>query len=284
MFTHFKPRSIKIKGQQYSIDQPKVMGILNTTSDSFFDGGKYHTTDSALRHVETMLKEGADLIDVGGQSTRPGADMVGADEELRRTIPVISAIARQFPDALISIDTFRAVVALEAVQAGACIVNDISAGDDDADMIETVAKLQVPYIAMHKQGHAKTMQLDPQYGDVSSEVYTYLEERLARFREAGIRDVVLDPGFGFGKTLKHNYSLMRDLAQLHALNCPLLVGVSRKSMVCKLLKVDPRDALNGSTVLHTVALLQGAHILRVHDVRESVEAVKIVGKLNEGGI
>lgn len=279
MFTHFKSCTLQIRGEAYLIDRPKVMGILNTTLNSFFDGGKYHTMDTALARVEMMLKEGADMIDVGGQSSRPGADMIHEDEELSRTIPVIAAISQRFPGILISIDTFRAGVAKQAIAAGAAIVNDISAGDDDVEMFETVAALGVPYIAMHKQGTPKTMQQDPQYADVTQEIMHYLKQKNELCQSMGIRDVIIDPGFGFGKTLEHNYRLMKDLNLFHELNCPLLVGVSRKSMVCKLLRLDPKDALNGSTVLHTVALLQGAHILRVHDVKEAVEAVKICGTL-----
>jgi dihydropteroate synthase len=279
MFTHFKSHTLKIRGAEYRIDRPQVMGILNTTHDSFFDGGKYHTTDSALSRVEMMLKEGADMIDIGGQSSRPGADMISADEEKQRTMPIIEALIRRFPELLISIDTFRASVALHAVQAGASIVNDISAGDDDVDMIQTVARLQVPYIAMHKQGNSKTMQVDPQYEDVTGEVMSYLKLKNELYLSQGIHDVILDPGFGFGKTVAHNYRLMYDLHRFHELNCPILVGISRKSMVCKVLKVNPEKALNGSTVLHTVSLLQGAHILRVHDVKEAVEAVKICSQL-----
>jgi dihydropteroate synthase len=279
MFTHFKSYSLKIKGQPYPIDRPKVMGILNTTHDSFFDGGKYHTTDSALYRVEVMLNEGADMIDIGGQSSRPGADMISEQAEIDRTVPVIAAIAKRFPDAVLSIDTFRAEVARQAVEVGVHIINDISAGEDDEKMLKTVSELQVPYIAMHKQGSTKTMQVDPQYTDVSHDILNYFTKKTELFKSMGIEDIILDPGFGFGKTLEHNYRLMHDLPLFHTFNRPILVGVSRKSMVCKLLKVNPENALNGSTVLHTVALLQGAHIIRVHDVKEAVEAVKIVGQL-----
>ncbi len=279
MLTHFKSYSIKLNGRLYTIDQPKVMGILNTTHDSFFDGGKYHTIDSALSRVEVMLEEGADMIDVGGQSTRPGADMITLSEELQRTVPVIEAIHRRFPDLIISIDTFKADVARKAVEAGAGIINDVSAGDDDVEMLNTVAELQVPYIAMHKQGNPKTMQQDPQYKDVLLDILEYFSQKTELFRSMGIQNVIIDPGFGFGKTVEHNYRLMKNLKLFHSFERPVLVGVSRKSMICKLLKVDPKDALNGSTVLHTIALLQGAHIIRVHDVKEAREAVKIVQQL-----
>ena len=275
MFAEYKPYSLKIKNKPFAPDGPVVMGILNTTEDSFFDGGKYHTTDQALFRCEAMLNQGAAIIDIGGQSTRPGAEMQSTDEELRRTVPIIAAIAARFPEALISIDTFRASVARQAIEAGACMVNDVSAGEDDADMLQTVAGMQVPYIAMHKQGIPKTMQDNPQYRDVCSEVINYLDQRLALMNRMGINDVILDPGFGFGKTLEHNYSLLKHLNLFHTLNRPLLIGVSRKSMVCKLLKTNPEHALNGSTALHMLALMQGAHILRVHDVKEAVECVRI---------
>ncbi len=276
MFTHFKSYSIKIRDRQLTIDRPLVMGILNTTSDSFFDGGKYPTIDSALARTEQMLKQGAGIIDVGGQSSRPGADMISASEETQRTVPIIAAIHQRFPEAIISIDTSRAEVAETAVQAGASIINDISAGEDDEKMLKTVSALKVPYIAMHKQGSPKTMQVDPQYDDVSLDIFRYLQKKTTLYQSLGIENVIIDPGFGFGKTLEHNYKLMNDLGLFHTLDRPILVGVSRKSMVCKLLKVDSKDALNGSTVLHTIALMKGAHILRVHDVKEAVETIRIV--------
>lgn len=281
MLTDFKPYSLKIRGSLLQLDQPWVMGILNTTDDSFYDGGKYHTIENALHQAEKMLSEGANIIDIGGQSTRPGAVMTHLDEELRRTIPVVEAIIKRFPEAILSIDTFRAEVAKGAVEAGAGIVNDISAGDHDPEMMNIVAKLGVPYIAMHKQGDPATMQVDPQYSDVVQDILLYLKGKTDALRDKGIHDVIIDPGFGFGKNLEHNYKLMKHLQLFHTLNYPLLVGVSRKSMICKLLKVNPDKALNGSTALHTIALLKGAHILRVHDVKEAVEVVKICGYYRE---
>lgn len=281
MLTDFKPYSLKIRGRLYQVDQPWVMGILNTSNDSFYDGGKYHTTDTALRQAEKMLNEGARIIDVGGQSTRPGAVMTGTEEELGRTISIVDAIARRFPEAVISIDTFRAEVAKRAVEAGAGIVNDISAGDDDPGMMDTVATLGVPYIAMHKLGDPATMQVNPQYEDVAQDILLYLKRKTDMLRDKGVHDIIIDPGFGFGKNLEHNYTLMKQLQLFHTLNCPLMVGVSRKSLICKLLKVNPGSALNGSTALHTIALLKGAHILRVHDVKEAMEVVKIVSYYRE---
>ena len=283
MLSHFKSYSIKVNDKLFLLDRPRVMGILNTTNDSFYDGSKYHTIDSALYHVETMITEGADIIDIGGQSSRPGADMISPDEELKRTVPVVEAVKKRFPDTPVSIDTFRAVVARANIEAGAGIINDISAGEDDAEMLHTVARLRVPYIAMHKQGQPKTMQINPQYEDVTHTILDYFRDKIKLFQSHGLTDLIIDPGFGFGKTLAHNYSLMNELELFHELGCPLLIGVSRKSMVCKLLKVDPKDALNGSTVLHTVALLKGAHILRVHDVKEAVQAIRIVEQFRMPG-
>jgi dihydropteroate synthase len=279
MFAEYKPYSLKIKNINYSITRPQVMGILNTTDDSFYDGGKYHTIDKALFRCEDMLHEGADIIDIGGQSTRPGADIITENEEIRRTAPVIDAIIKRFPDCIISIDTFRAGVANHAIRAGAAIINDVSAGDDDEDMIKTVSRLQVPYIAMHKKGLPKTMQDQPHYENVLQEVKSYLENKVRLYRDAGIEDVVLDPGFGFGKTLDDNYHLLKHLDTFHTLNCPILVGVSRKSMVWKLLSSEPSKALNGSTALHMLALAKGAHFLRVHDVKEAVDCVKIAEEM-----
>ncbi len=283
MLSHFKSYSIKVNDKLFLLDRPRVMGILNTTNDSFYDGSKYHTIDSALYRVETMINEGADIIDIGGQSSRPGADMIGPDEELKRTVPVVEAVKKRFPDTPVSIDTFRAVVARANIEAGAGIINDISAGEDDAEMLHTVAKLCVPYIAMHKQGQPKTMQINPQYEDVTHTILDYFRDKIKLFQSHGLTDLIIDPGFGFGKTLTHNYTLMGELELFHELDYPLLIGVSRKSMVCKLLKVDPKDALNGSTVLHTVALLKGAHILRVHDVKEAVQAIRIVEQFRMPG-
>lgn len=279
MFAEYKPYSLKIKNIPYSITRPQVMGILNTTDDSFYDGGKYHTIDKALFRCEDMLHEGANIIDIGGQSTRPGADLITENEEIRRTAPVIDAIIKRFPDCIVSIDTFRAAVANHAVRAGAAIINDVSAGDDDEDMVKTVSRLQVPYIAMHKKGLPKTMQDQPHYENVLQEVKLYLENKVKLYQNAGIEDIVLDPGFGFGKTLDDNYQLLKHLETFHTLNCPLLVGVSRKSMVWKLLSTEPSKALNGSTALHMLALAKGAHILRVHDVKEAVECVKIAEEM-----
>lgn len=256
-----------------------IMGILNTTSDSFFDGGKYHTIETALRRCEQMMTDGADIIDIGGQSTRPGALLINTESELERTIPVIEAIIKRFPETIISIDTFRARVAGAAVETGAKIINDVSAGEDDPDMIELVARLQVPFIAMHKKGKPQDMQNNPEYGNVVKELLSYFDNKIAQLELAGIKDIILDPGFGFGKTLEHNYSIMKHLGNFHQFSRPLLVGISRKTMIWKLLKTNPEGALNGTSALNTIALMAGAHILRVHDVREAVECRSIIEAL-----
>ncbi len=257
-----------------------VMGILNTTNDSFFDGGKYHTIDLALRQCEKMLLEGAEIIDLGGQSTRPGADIIDLETELNRTVPVIKAISERWPECIISIDTYRAEVARRCVDNGAQIVNDVSAGDDDKDMLPFIAKSGVSYIAMHKKGRPKTMQDNPEYSDVVGEVKSYFQNKISEIESLGHRDIIVDPGFGFGKTLKNNYEIMNRLEEFKEFGKPILVGISRKSMVWKLLETEPKHALNGTSALNTIALLKGAHILRVHDVRQAKECIKIVEALN----
>ncbi len=268
--------SINCKGTLLSLKIPVVMGILNTTPDSFYDGGKFNSIEHALYQTEKMLNDGASIIDIGGYSSRPGAKTVDIEEELNRVIPVIEKIHKNFPNAILSIDTFRAKVAKNAIDAGASIVNDISAGDDDPEMIATVGSLGVPYIAMHKQGTPKTMQQNPNYSNVTTEVLDYFIKKIPLYRAAGINDVIIDPGFGFGKNLEHNYSLLKNLAAFKMLDYSILVGVSRKRMINEVLNISEKDALNGTTVINTIALMNGANILRVHDVKEAVEAMKIV--------
>jgi dihydropteroate synthase len=268
--------TINCRGQLVSLSTPKVMGILNLTPDSFFDGGKFNGVDNALHQTERMLNEGAAFIDVGGMSSRPGAAIISEEEELQRVVPVVQQMVKRFPDILISVDTIRARVAKETVEAGAVIVNDISAGRFDQAMLETVAALRAPFIAMHMQGLPANMQQNPVYENVVTEVTDFFVERINACRAAGIKDVILDPGFGFGKTVEHNYTLLRNLSYFQHLNCPLLVGVSRKSMITKVLNIKAADALNGTTALNTLALLNGAHILRVHDVKEAAEVVRLV--------
>lgn len=272
-------QSIHIKGTVFSLETPRVMGILNVTPDSFSDGGKYRSVDAALLQAKKMIAEGVDIIDVGGYSSRPGAAEVSIHEELDRVIPVLERLSIEL-DVVLSIDTFRAVVAKQAIEAGAHIVNDISAGDDDVTMIPTVAELGVPYIAMHKKGLPQSMQDNPQYGDVVAEVYDYLKQKKKQCVDAGIHDVILDLGYGFGKTLEHNYELLRRLTEFQEIGAPILTGVSRKSMVFRALGVNASEALNGTTFLHAYALQGGSSILRVHDVKEAVECVKLWKRVN----
>ncbi|HTJ12903.1 MAG TPA: dihydropteroate synthase [Dinghuibacter sp.] len=278
--------TLDCKGVLAGLDRPRVMGILNATDDSFFAASRVRVnTERASAPVDLagrMLEEGADFLDVGGQSTRPGSRALSAAEETDRVLPVIEAIVRHYPAALVSVDTYHSGVARAAVRAGAAMVNDISAGLFDPSMLSTVAALRVPYIAMHMQGTPQTMQADPHYGDVALEVCDFLADAAHRAVAAGIHDVVLDPGFGFGKTLSHNYTLLSELDRLSVLGRPLLVGVSRKSMIYKTLGVTPEAALNGTTALHMAALLKGAHILRVHDVAPAVEVVRLWEALGGG--
>lgn len=252
------------------------MGILNVTPDSFYDGGKYHGEKELLLQAEKMLSEGAAILDVGGVSTRPGAQEVTEKEELNRILPVLRNLAKAFPDVILSIDTYRSVVGKAAVAEGASIINDISAGALDEKLFEAVASLKVPYILMHMQGTPATMHSNPQYQDVTREVADFFIEKLDMLRQAGVQDIVLDPGFGFGKTVEHNYTLLRELADFNVFGLPVLAGISRKSMVCKPLKVNPDKALNGTTALHSLALLNGANILRVHDVKEVKEVIQLM--------
>ncbi len=260
------------------------MGILNTTPDSFYSGSRVRSVDAALQQAEQMLNEGAAILDIGGASTRPGAEEVLAEEELQRVLPVVEAVRRHFPEAIVSIDTWRATVAREALEAGASMVNDVSAGRWDEALLPVVAQYRCPYILMHAQGKPQTMQVAPLYSEVVQEVLDFFIQKIAHLQTLGIYDIAIDPGFGFGKTLEHNYALLQHLATFEAvLQRPILVGVSRKSMVCRLLGVKPEAALNGTTALHVLALLQGARVLRVHDVREAIEAIRIIEAYQASG-
>lgn len=272
--------SINIKDTILKLEPALVMGILNITKDSFYDGGRYNQVDAAIERAMQMVDEGAGIIDVGGYSSRPGADEMSISEEIDRVVPVIEALVKELRVPL-SIDTFRASVAKAAIAAGAHVVNDISAGEDDMDMLATVASLQVPYIAMHKQGTPKTMQLNPVYEDVVTEVYEYFLNRIRTYNAAGVKQVILDPGFGFGKTVAHNYELLNNLQLFKNFNLPILAGISRKSMINKVLGVKAKDALNGTTFLHAFCLQKGAHILRVHDVKEAVQAIQLYQELQK---
>lgn len=271
--------NISCKGKLIDLTIPKIMGILNLTPDSFYDGGLYNNTDRALAQTEKMLLEGATFIDVGGASSKPGAVEISADEELARVLPVIEEIHKTFPETLISIDTYRSDVAKQAVAAGAAMVNDISGGNLDAKMLKTVGALGVPYVAMHMQGTPQNMQDKPSYDTILTEIRLFFAAKIDAAHKAGIHDIIIDPGFGFGKTLEHNYSLLKNISSIQMDGIPMLIGVSRKSMIHKLLQIEVGDALNGTSVLNTVALQQGAHILRVHDVKEAHQAVQLIEKL-----
>lgn len=272
--------TINCKGRLIDLATPKVMGILNITPDSFFDGGKYKTDAEILSRAQKILSEGAAFIDVGGYSSRPGADFVTEAEETQRLLPVIDLVLREFPDALLSVDTFRSAVAKACVEGGAAIVNDISAGLLDARMLETVARLKVPYIMMHMRGEPRTMQQFTDYQDLLKEILFYFSQRIQKARSFGISDIIVDPGFGFSKTLPQNYELLHNLELLKMTGLPILAGISRKSMIYRLLGTKAEDALNGTTVLNTIALTKGASILRVHDVKEAVECVRIFNQFS----
>ncbi len=266
--------TINCKGKLLNCSKPLVMGILNVTPDSFSDGGIFLGLDAALQQAEKMLCEGASIIDVGGMSTRPNADVIDEKEELKRVLPVVNALVRKFPDAVISIDTVRAEVAKQCVEEGAAIVNDVSAGNFDAEMISTVALLQAPYIIMHNAGIPANA-TKPNYSNVVLDVFDFLQNKIAQCKATGIADVMVDVGFGFGKSLEENFALLNELEVFRLLEAPMLVGVSRKSMITKTLNIDAASSQNGTTALNTIALIKGAKILRVHDVKNAVEAVDL---------
>lgn len=272
--------TINCNGEIIDLSTPKVMGILNVTPDSFFDGGHYTNNREVLQRVEQMLTDGATFIDVGGYSSKPNAAAVTVQEEKARTIPVVASIVQHFPEAIVSIDTFRSDVAQLCLDQGAAIVNDISAGLLDPLMLKIVANYQVPYIMMHMKGTPQTMSALAQYDDLVKEILFYFSERIAAARSLGISDLIVDPGFGFAKTIDQNFELLRHLDIFKNLDLPILAGVSRKSMIHKTLQIKPEEALNGTTVLNTLALEKGAAILRVHDVKEAVETIKLWQKVS----
>ena len=273
--------TLNCKGRLLVVDKPLVMGIINTTPDSFFGGSRFNGVNEIVAEVENMLNDGADIIDIGGQSTRPGSELISADEEIKRVIPAIKAIAEKFPKAFISIDTFYSRVALASIEAGATIVNDISAGSMDRGMIDTVAQLKVPYILMHMKGTPQTMQQNVVYENVTREVLDFFIAKTNELKKAGVLDIIIDPGFGFGKTIDHNFELLKNLSVFKMLDKPVLVGISRKSTIYKTLGISVSDALNGTTVLNTIGLMNGASILRVHDVKEAKEAVSLFSVMNK---
>jgi len=273
--------TININGTLLDLSTPKIMGILNITPDSFYDGGEFNSDKKILNQVEKMIIEGVDIIDIGGYSSRPGAKEVNINDEISRVIPTIELIKNKFIDTIISIDTFRSEVAKKAINSGASIINDISAGDLDSNMFNCVAELKVPYIMMHMKGTPNSMQKNPTYQNVINEIVENLSKKLFSAKKAGIVDVIIDPGFGFGKTLDHNYCILNNLSFFKELDCPILVGISRKSMVYKLIKKNPENSLNGTTCLNTISILNGAKILRVHDVKEAKEVITLTNFLNK---
>ncbi|THD66427.1 dihydropteroate synthase [Robertkochia marina] len=271
--------TINCKGTLVNLSSPKVMGILNVTPDSFYDGGRYNDETALLQQAEQMLEDGADFIDVGGYSSRPGADDIAEEEELRRTVEATTLILKNFPDALISIDTFRAKVAKENIGAGAAIINDISGGTLDENMIPLAGQLAVPYIMMHMKGTPQNMKQMATYDDLLKEITFFFSQQIAKARDHKVNDVIIDPGFGFAKNIEQNFTLLQHLDHLSILDKPILAGVSRKSMIYKTLGISPDEALNGTTVLNTLCLQKGANILRVHDVKEAVQCVNLFGRM-----
>ncbi|WP_316768802.1 dihydropteroate synthase [Pedobacter frigiditerrae] len=271
--------TLNSKGKLIDLSTPVVMAILNITPDSFYGNSRISNIDEALKTTERFINEGAKFIDIGAYSSRPGAADVSEDEELQRLISIVEAIAKEFPESLISIDTFRAKVAEESINAGAHMINDISAGNLDSAMFETVAKLQVPYVMMHMKGTPQNMQENPTYENVTLDVLNYFSEKISTLKKLGVKDIVIDPGFGFAKTITHNYEVLQQLQSFSIFELPMLVGFSRKSMITKVLNNKSADALNGTSILNTAALLKGASILRVHDVKEAVECIKLTERI-----
>lgn len=272
--------TLDCKGQLIDLTTPKVMGILNCTPNSFFDGGKYKNETDILNQVEKMLTDEATFIDVGAYSSKPNAALVSETEEVNRILPIIKAIVKEFPEALLSIDTFRSKVAQICIENGAAMINDISAGNFDDKMLQTIAEYKVPYVMMHLRGTPQTMQSMTNYENVIKEILFYFSEKIAQARSYGIADLIIDPGFGFAKTLDQNYEILQKLELFETVELPLLVGFSRKSMIYKTLNSTAEQALNGTSVLNTIALTKGAKILRVHDVKEAVECVRLFAKIN----
>ncbi len=273
--------SINLRGEMYSFNTPKLMGIINATPDSFYDAGRNNTKASIKENLEMMAGQGVDIIDIGAFSSRPGAKIISEDEEMSRLVPVLSVARKDFPELYVSVDTFRAGIAKRVVEDfGVDIINDISAGSIDRTMFETIARLQVPYILMHMQGVPENMQDDPRYNDVVQDVIKFLAEKKFELNLMGVKDILVDPGFGFGKALDHNYRLLAELKEFAILDSPLIVGISRKSMISRLLNIKTEESLNASTVAHSWALMNGADILRVHDVKAAREAIELISKLN----
>jgi dihydropteroate synthase len=275
-------KTLNCRGELIDLSQPKVMGIINVTPDSFYAGSRQIDLRSILKQVEKMLAEGATFLDVGGYSSRPGAEDISMEEESQRVLPAIQAVIKEFPRAFVSVDTFRSSIAQQAVDVGACMVNDISGGELDNQMFSTIAELQVPYVLMHMRGTPQTMTQHTDYEDLIKDIMDYFHPKVYQLRLMGVKDCMVDVGFGFSKTIEQNFTLLNALDYFKMLEKPLLVGLSRKSMIWRTLKTDAEHALNGTTTLHTIALIKGASILRVHDVKEAVETIELVGKYNSG--
>ncbi len=270
--------TLNCKGKLLVIDKPVVMGIINITPDSFYEGSRLQTNEKILFQAKKMIEEGASIIDIGGQSTRPGSERISVKEELQRVLPALEIILKNFPDTIISVDTYQSEVAEETIKAGASMINDISSGNMDNEMINTVAKLGVPYICMHMKGTPENMQQQPKYENITKEILDFFIKKIDECKHAGINDVIIDPGFGFGKTISHNFTLLKHLSVFKMLEKPIMAGLSRKSTIYKTLGITSGDALNGTTVLNTLALQNGANILRVHDVKEAKEAITLYTK------
>jgi len=272
-----RKNTINLGGRILDLAKPVVMGILNVTPDSFFDGGKYKTEKKIMKRAEEILEQGGSIIDIGAVSTQPGTDGIPTKDEIERLLPAVKSVKKAFPNAFISIDTYRSWVALKVIEeCGPCIVNDVSGGNFDVHMFDTVGKLGVPYILMHIQGTPLKMQVNPVYEDIIRDISLFFTDQVKKLTKAGVKDVIIDPGFGFGKTIEHNYELLNRLDSFKVFQLPLMVGVSRKSLIYKLLKNNPDEALNGTSIINTLALMGGTDILRVHDVREAVEAIRIL--------
>jgi len=272
-----RKNSINLNGQLLDLAKPVVMGIINVTPDSFFDGGKYKTEKKVLKRAEEIQTQGGAVIDIGAVSTQPGSEGISTKDEIERLLPAVRAVKKEFPDAFISIDTYRSWVALKVIEdCGPCMVNDVSGGNFDVNMFDTIGKLRVPYVLMHMLGTPVKMQNNPEYGDIIRDISMFFTEQVKKLTKAGVVDVIIDPGFGFGKTLDHNFELLNRLDSFKVFQLPLMVGVSRKSMIYKMLKITPEEALNGTSVVNTLALMGGADILRVHDVKEAVETIRIL--------
>ena len=274
---NFNPSNkIEVKNTSLDLSTPKIMGIINMTDDSFYDGGKNYNSNKTLKKVTKFIKEGADIIDIGGYSSRPGAKNISIKEEWKRIKDIIPIVNKNFPKTIISVDTFRSEIAKRAIENGAHIINDISGGSIDKCLFDTVASLKTPYILTHIKGNPENMQENPNYNSVINEITEYFQKKIKTLKSKGINNIIIDPGFGFGKSLQHNYEILNNLNKFKKFNLPILVGVSRKSMIYRLLKTNPKEALNGTTIVNTLCLLGGANILRVHDVKEAKECIKII--------